>query len=99
MPVITAGRMENPEPASDAISKGQTDMIALGRPLLADSEIPNKILADEYDKVRPCLSCQEGCMGRLSTGSTPRILNIDDFKKIINAFLDSPITGEYILIT
>lgn len=67
VPVITAGRMEDPELASDAISEGKTDMIALGRPLLADAEIPNKILADEYDKVRPCLSCQEGCMGRLAS--------------------------------
>ena len=70
VPVITAGRMEDPELASDAVSQGRTDMIALGRPLLADSEIPNKILADEYDKVRPCLSCQEGCMGRLASYAT-----------------------------
>lgn len=35
VPVITAGRMENPELASDAIAQGKTDMIALGRPLLA----------------------------------------------------------------
>jgi len=65
VPVITAGRMEDPELASDAVLSGQTDMIALGRPLLADSEIPNKIMAGKYGKVRPCLSCQEGCMGRL----------------------------------
>jgi 2-enoate reductase len=67
VPVITAGRMEDPELASTAISNGRTDMIALGRPLLADPEIPNKILADKYDTVRPCLSCQEGCMGRLAS--------------------------------
>ena len=42
-------------------------MIGLARPLLADAEIPNKILADDYKSVRPCLSCQEGCMGRLQT--------------------------------
>lgn len=66
VPVITAGRMEDPELASDAILNERTDMVALGRPLLADAEIPNKIMADEYDKVRPCLSCQEGCMGRLA---------------------------------
>ncbi|MBI6872164.1 FAD-dependent oxidoreductase [Clostridium aciditolerans] len=65
VPVITAGRMEDPDLASEAIAQGKTDMIALGRPLLADSEIPNKIMMDKYDKVRPCLSCQEGCMGRL----------------------------------
>lgn len=67
VPVITAGRMEDPELASSAIAQGKTDMIALGRPLLADSEIPNKIMLDKYDTVRPCLSCQEGCMGRLQT--------------------------------
>jgi 2-enoate reductase len=67
VPVITAGRMEDPELASNAIASGKTDMIALGRPLLADAEIPNKILADKYDTVRPCLSCQEGCMGRLAS--------------------------------
>lgn len=66
VPVITAGRMENPELASEAIMKGQTDFIALGRPLLADPEVPNKILADQFDKVRPCISCHEGCMGRLA---------------------------------
>jgi len=70
VPVITAGRMEDPELASDAIEQGKTDMIGLGRPLLADAEIPNKILADEYDRVRPCLSCQEGCMGRLASFSS-----------------------------
>jgi len=70
VPVITAGRMEDPELASEAILQGKTDMIALGRPLLADAEIPNKIMADKFDKVRPCLSCQEGCMGRLATYAT-----------------------------
>ncbi|AJC66566.1 MULTISPECIES: FAD-dependent oxidoreductase [Dickeya] len=66
VPVITAGRMEDPDRASNAILSGQTDMIALGRPLLADAEIPNKIKAGKFHKVRPCLSCQEGCMGRLA---------------------------------
>lgn len=66
VPVITAGRMEDPDRASHAILSGQTDMIALGRPLLADAEIPNKIKAGKFHKVRPCLSCQEGCMGRLA---------------------------------
>ncbi len=67
VPIISAGRMEDPELASRAILEGKTDMIGLGRPLLADPEIPNKILADNFESVRPCLSCQEGCMGRLQT--------------------------------
>ena len=66
VPVITAGRMENPDMAVAAIQKKQTDMIAMGRPLLADPDIPNKIMRGCFDQVRPCLSCQEGCMGRLA---------------------------------
>ncbi|MCC3866790.1 FAD-dependent oxidoreductase [Terrisporobacter mayombei] len=67
VPIISAGRMEDPDLASEAIVAGKTDMIGLARPLLADAEIPNKILVDDYKSVRPCLSCQEGCMGRLQT--------------------------------
>jgi len=68
VPIISAGRMEDPELATQAILDGKTDIIA--RPLLADADIPNKILADDYASVRPCLSCQEGCMGRLQTYAT-----------------------------
>ncbi|QUH29773.1 oxidoreductase [Vallitalea guaymasensis] len=70
VPIITAGRMDDPELASEAIISGQTDMIALARPLLADADIPNKIFEDKCETIRPCLSCQEGCMGRLQTFAT-----------------------------
>lgn len=65
VPVITAGRMDNPELASTAVAAGKTDMVSLGRPLLADPFLVNKIAANQTAKIRPCLSCQEGCMGRL----------------------------------
>ncbi|WP_050606900.1 FAD-dependent oxidoreductase [Clostridium niameyense] len=68
VPVITAGRMDNPTLASDAIYHNKTDMIALGRPLLADPYIPLKIKEEKLKKIRPCLSCQDGCMGRLQLG-------------------------------
>lgn len=68
VPVITAGRMDNPDLASDAIATGKTDMIALGRPLLADAYIPRKIKEEKIKNIRPCLSCHDGCMGRLATG-------------------------------
>ena len=65
VPVITAGRMDDPDLASDAVAQGRTDMVALARPLLADPFIPLKIRKDEAKRIRPCLSCQEGCIGRL----------------------------------
>ncbi|WP_251861702.1 FAD-dependent oxidoreductase [Clostridium sp. Marseille-Q2269] len=68
VPVITAGRMDNPHLASEAISSGKTDMIGLGRPLLADAYLPRKIKEGKIRDIRPCLSCQDGCMGRLASG-------------------------------
>ena len=66
VPVITAGRLDNPDLAVEAITSGATDFIGLARPLLADPQLPNKVRANKFDRVRPCLSCQEGCMGRLA---------------------------------
>ncbi|MBU2699987.1 2-enoate reductase [Sporomusaceae bacterium BoRhaA] len=65
VPVITAGRVDDPDLASEAIATGKTDMISMARPLLADPDLPNKIRQGKIEKIRPCLSCQEGCMGRL----------------------------------
>ena len=70
VPVITAGRMDDPELASHALSEGKTDMIAMARPLLADPFIPAKIHRGQVHKIRPCLSCQEGCIGRLPAYGT-----------------------------
>ena len=65
-PVITAGRMDDPDRAVEAIQSGKTDMIGLARPLLADPYLPQKVRAGRTDRIRPCLSCQEGCIGRLA---------------------------------
>lgn len=65
VPVLVAGRMENPDLAAAAIHDKKTDLIALGRSLLADPDTVNKIRAGRYEFVRPCLGCHEGCMNRL----------------------------------
>lgn len=65
IPVLVAGRMENPDLAADAIRDNKTDFIALGRSLLADPDTVNKIRAGRFEFVKPCLGCHEGCMNRL----------------------------------
>ncbi|MBS7525580.1 FAD-dependent oxidoreductase [Fusibacter paucivorans] len=65
VPVICAGRMDNPDLALSAVDDGACDMISLGRPLLADADYVNKLRASKTKDIRPCLSCQEGCMGRV----------------------------------
>lgn len=61
VPVIVAGRMDDPALAASALEMGKCDIIALGRPSLADPELPNKLAAGRERQIRPCISCNYGC--------------------------------------
>ncbi len=65
VPVLCAGRMDNPDMASAAVENGECDVVSLGRPLLADPDYVNKLRSGRVKEIRPCISCQEGCMGRI----------------------------------
>ena len=65
VPVLCAGRMDDPDMALKSIEDGDCDIVSLGRPLLADPDYVNKLRTGRTDEIRPCISCQEGCMGRI----------------------------------
>jgi 2,4-dienoyl-CoA reductase (NADPH2) len=56
IPVIGVGRID-PEVAERHIDAGDFDLLALGRRLLADPELPNKLAAGRDQSVRPCIYC------------------------------------------
>ncbi|SFP51960.1 2,4-dienoyl-CoA reductase (NADPH2) [Geopseudomonas sagittaria] len=56
IPVIAVGRIE-PEVGSTAIAQGRCDFIAMGRKLLADPELPNKLIENRVADIRPCIYC------------------------------------------
>jgi 2,4-dienoyl-CoA reductase-like NADH-dependent reductase (Old Yellow Enzyme family)/NADPH-dependent 2,4-dienoyl-CoA reductase/sulfur reductase-like enzyme len=56
IPVIAVGRLE-PKVADEAIASGKCDFVAMGRKLLADPELPNKLIADKETDIRPCIYC------------------------------------------
>jgi len=57
VPVIAVGQIRWPQTAEDAIARGDADLIALGRPLLADPEWADKARRGVADDIRPCTSC------------------------------------------
>jgi len=65
IPVITPS-IHDPDMAEKAVAQGQTDMIGLGRALLADAEWPNKVSRGELPV--KCIRCNVGCWGRLLKG-------------------------------
>ena len=63
VPVITFGRFE-PAEAEAVLADGKADFIAMGRKLLADPDLPNKLAAGTVERIRPCLY-QYRCIGNI----------------------------------
>lgn len=56
LPVISMGRIE-PLDANALIDSGALDFVTMGRKLLADPELPNKLMANKAEDIRPCVYC------------------------------------------
>jgi 2,4-dienoyl-CoA reductase-like NADH-dependent reductase (Old Yellow Enzyme family)/NADPH-dependent 2,4-dienoyl-CoA reductase/sulfur reductase-like enzyme len=56
IPVIAVGRIEV-DAAEKGLSAGDFDFVAMGRKLLADPHLPNKLAANKADDIRPCIYC------------------------------------------
>ncbi|WP_416562199.1 FAD-dependent oxidoreductase [Nocardia testacea] len=56
IPVIAVGRLL-PEVGEKAIADGAADFVAMGRQLLADPELVNKLRARSPEQIRPCINC------------------------------------------
>lgn len=65
VPVLVAGRNVEPAVAEAALAAG-VDLVAMTRAIIADPDLPLKVAAGE--RKRPCISLNEGCIGRLYTG-------------------------------
>ena len=56
VPVIAVGRLD-PDTADRAIAEGKCDFVAMARKLLADPELPNKLIKGDAAAIRPCIYC------------------------------------------
>jgi len=56
IPVITVGRI-TPALGEKVIKEGKADLVAIGRGLLADPELPNKVAAGRLEDITPCIIC------------------------------------------
>ncbi len=62
IPVIAVGNM-TPDTGAEILSSGQADFIAFGRQMLADPEFPSKVKKGQVEDIRPCIRCNEKCLG------------------------------------
>jgi 2,4-dienoyl-CoA reductase-like NADH-dependent reductase (Old Yellow Enzyme family)/thioredoxin reductase len=68
IPVMAAGRLGDPARIRVVIGSGMLDMVALGRPLIADPDLPRKMRDNKDDEVQLCGHCLQRCFGNVSTG-------------------------------
>ena len=66
IPVIAVGKIRSPEQAEQVLQEGHADLIAMARTLIADPEWPIKVKMGHTREIRPCISCNDGCLGRIS---------------------------------
>ena len=68
IPILCGGRMNDPELAAEAVRAGKIDAVVLGRPSLADPAYPQKVEMGRPEDIRPCIGCNQGCIGALKLG-------------------------------
>ena len=70
LPIAAAGRMGRRKRIQQVIDEGLADMIALGRPLIADPDLLAKWRAEKDDEIRYCGYCLQGCLHRMKSGQS-----------------------------
>ena len=68
IPVMTHGRFGDVQKAESSLRNQVCDFAVIGRGLLADPDLPNKVTSGHPEEIRPCISCNEGCIGRVYSG-------------------------------
>ena len=61
IPVMTVGRINDPQIADEIIRQEKADLVCIGRGLLADPEMPLKAKSGRLDEIRTCIACNT-CM-------------------------------------
>jgi len=61
VPVIASHRINDPDDARELLVTGFCDMIGMGRALIAEPDLVNKIAADKEDEILHCVACAQGC--------------------------------------
>lgn len=70
-PVATLGGLNDPAQMEEIIASGQADIVEMARALLADHELPRKVMSNQDDKIVKCLRCFT-CMAERAVTATRR---------------------------
>jgi NADPH-dependent 2,4-dienoyl-CoA reductase/sulfur reductase-like enzyme len=68
IPVMVAGRINQPHEAEAVISSGQADVCGMTRAMICDPQMPAKAEVGRPDDIRACIGCNQACIGHFHKG-------------------------------
>ena len=92
IPVIAVGRINTPEVAEEVLAKGQADMVAIGRQLIADPLWPKKVLEGRSHEIVACDSCNVYCYAPAFKRRVPKGAPICKFNERVGREWEIPPT-------
>ena len=67
VPVLYAGRVNDPSVAEELVAGGKVDLVGMTRAMIADPEMPRKARDGRLDEIRKCIGCNT-CIGKVVHG-------------------------------
>ncbi len=77
IPVGAANKLGDVFVAEEVLRQERADLIAMGRPLIADPELPNKAYQGRFDEILPCIGCCRGCLQNILEKDLPVACSIN----------------------
>ena len=68
IPVLVAGRINQPHQAEEVVATGQADMCGMTRAMICDPGMAGKAALDRPDDIRACIGCNQACIGHFQIG-------------------------------
>ena len=67
VPRMVTGRFRSIDDAEQVLREGAADYVSMVRAHIADPDIVRKTRAGQVEDIRPCIACNQGCVGGLLT--------------------------------
>jgi 2,4-dienoyl-CoA reductase-like NADH-dependent reductase (Old Yellow Enzyme family)/thioredoxin reductase len=68
LPVLVAGRINQPQIAEQVLAAGLADMCGMTRAMISDPDMANKAAGGQLDDIRACIGCNQACIGHFHLG-------------------------------
>lgn len=99
IPVSCVGRIVDPEMAERIVCSKQADLVAVGRPLLADPDWVAKLEAGKRCDIRRCIFCNKGCTDNIQNRSfLSCVLNAENGYELTRCITPAPVAKKVVVV-